>query len=235
MASSSISADLPPQSSPGGALKVRFWKDWPGIVGGQLFQSAISMVAPFLFVAPFTNDNSVLILLGLLGVLFMLFVAALIARTKTPLSVALGFTGLVLLLSGLSMYWLAYANTVAPIAITITSPAADSTSKYMASVAGRVEDPNAQVFVFVQANESPGFWPQPASAVESTGDWKANAYLGEQRNGNGQKFDVIAIATHENVLAAFLGGRRFEVGKKLDRLPSGLGPSTKMVTVTRQD
>lgn len=120
-----------------------------------------------------------------------------------------------------------------PIQIEIVEPQNETTIRgYRHLVKGTVSDPRARLYVMIRPHETPqDIWVQDPVTIDRDGNWQVNCYFGEARAGAGEKFEISAIATSENLLIALATGNLKSVGKT-HAVPRNTNRSN-FVTVTR--
>jgi uncharacterized membrane protein len=121
---------------------------------------------------------------------------------------------------------------VTPIQITISEPGNDAKvegHRYL--VKGTISDQNSVSYVVVRSLESSDYWVQDPPTIDSNNNWQVNTYFGERNVGNNERYEIIALATHENFLVTWLTGNYLSTGKRRD-LPNNTNRSN-VVTVTR--
>ena len=146
-----------------------------------------------------------------------------------------------LLLLGLSLVlialvfcsWLLLKNKkVRPIEVKIEEPrdsAIIHDDRYL--IRGKVSDINAQVHVLIRPFQPNDYWVQDPPTIDSDGNWQVSAHFGESVNGIGDKYEIIAIATHENFLVTRFSGNDLKVGRTCC-IPANTNRS-KYITVKR--
>ncbi len=75
------------------------------------------------------------------------------------------------------------------------------------------------------------YWIQEPPTIDANGNWQANVHIGEMNEGSGGKYEILALATHENFLVTWVTGNSLPIGKRQD-LPNSTNRSN-IVTVTR--
>lgn len=87
-----------------------------------------------------------------------------------------------------------------PQPISIASPAAGRHVCMRTMVSGCVSDATLQVFVLIHPMATNKFWVQPIPNMGADGSWEAYCYFGEQTQGVGEPFEIIAVASrHRNL------------------------------------
>lgn len=109
--------------------------------------------------------------------------------------------------------------------INITDPSKEATVDHEQIVKGKVNNPRLTVYVLVHPLKTNKWWVQNIPAVDAKGDWQTLCYFGSQTEGNGEPFEVIALADH--------GSGALKTGSTIEVLPSKLLRS-QVVTVKRR-
>jgi hypothetical protein len=100
-------------------------------------------------------------------------------------------------------------------------------------VEGTVSPPDAMVQILVHPSSEydDPWWVQPAP-VQEDGAWDATIRLGKRKEGGGQYFQIVAVASPRPRLLDLLHYQRLEQGQRLDELPAL--PRSDIVTVWRE-
>jgi hypothetical protein len=117
--------------------------------------------------------------------------------------------------------------------VRIDSPAGAAVAEGVwITVEGTVSPPDAAVQVLVHpssAEEQP-WWVQPAPA-QGRGAWRANIHLGTAREGEGDYFQIVAVASPRPRLFDLLHRQWLDEAQTLEQLPAL--PRSEIVTVWR--
>jgi hypothetical protein len=112
--------------------------------------------------------------------------------------------------------------------INIISPSDRTSVCWRTMVRGKISKSNLQVFILIHPMATDKFWVQPIPNMRSDGRWEAYCFFGEQNQGIGEPFEIIAVAS---------GNRN--LFRRGDTLPSPMPDNpqivvkSKPVTVTR--
>jgi hypothetical protein len=108
------------------------------------------------------------------------------------------------------------ADTPANLKVTIDEPKPNASAALTDLVKGRVSDPKSPVYVLVHPLNMREWWVQRVpSPPNPEGNWQAQIYLGTDRDGIGEEFEIVAVA----------GNRKLSEGERLSTLPSDLARS----------
>jgi hypothetical protein len=121
---------------------------------------------------------------------------------------------------------------VRPVYITVVEPK-DGTQidGYRSLIKGTVGDSNARVSVVVRPLIPQDYWVQEPPTVDASGNWQVNGHFGESNVGVGEKYEIVSLATNENLIVTWVTGNSLTVGMR-QTLPINTNRSN-IVTVTR--
>ena len=109
--------------------------------------------------------------------------------------------------------------------ISIISPTDGSHVCMKTLVSGTIFAPSVQVFVLIHPMTNDRFWVQPVSNMRPDGKWESYCHFGESKEGIGQPFEIIAIASKNKKL--------FKEGDTLlSPLPDNLPIILKSIPIT---
>lgn len=108
--------------------------------------------------------------------------------------------------------------------ISITSPqSGKSVTKKSVQISGIVMPNNASVTVVVRSEKDMKWWIQDMAKVkirnDVIGQWQTTVLLGTQSEGINENFQIIALASSDNMLFNILTGRYITVGQPCDKIP----------------
>lgn len=123
-----------------------------------------------------------------------------------------------------------------PAAVSIVSPRAGQLVKGpRLRVAGIVRPQDAVVAVLVRSESDRHWWVQPlvraVPAGGGVGRWAVNAYVGTEREGRRENFQLLAVASADARAVNLLAGRQLRRGDRLRMVP--LWPASEPVVVRR--
>ena len=122
---------------------------------------------------------------------------------------------------------------VAPgVGVQIGEPKDNASVGYQPHVKGTVSDAAAAVHVLVRPITSDVWWVQNAPVVQPDGAWEVPVYIGTDRLGLGESYEIVAVAAGGNWFLRLLQESSLEPGQKVKTLPGYLARS-KVVVVHR--
>jgi hypothetical protein len=111
-----------------------------------------------------------------------------------------------------------------PVQVSITSAqSGDLVVEKSVQISGTVVPNNASVTVIVRSEKDMKWWIQDMAKVkirdDVIGQWQTTVLLGTQSEGIDENFQIIALASSDNMLFNILTGRYITVGQPCDRIP----------------
>jgi len=111
-----------------------------------------------------------------------------------------------------------------PVKVIIALPkSGDQVTEPYVVISGTVIPNNARVTLVVRSEKAIKWWIQNMAEVKTVegvaGQWQTKVSLGTQEEGIGENFQIIAIASADNVLFNILTGRHFTVRQPCDNIP----------------
>lgn len=108
--------------------------------------------------------------------------------------------------------------------VSIDVPASGHTVEgYRLRIAGTVHPADAEVAVLVRSEIDDHWWVQPVVRADRTGDgpgrWSVNGYVGTARDGRGENFQLVALASADGRLFNLFTGRYLRRGYRLGTIP----------------
>ncbi len=107
----------------------------------------------------------------------------------------------------------------------ITSPPNNSVvTGFLSSLRGTIAPLFVQITAIVRSESDNQWWVQEITSPTSAsgkrrGDWTVRAYFGDEENGKGNQFEVIALASNKPVLERLLLGIYLTQGMTIDTVP----------------
>ena len=80
-----------------------------------------------------------------------------------------------------------------PVIVTIDEPKDGNAVSWRPVVSGSVSMPNARVWLVVHPLQTAQYWVQPRVTVMQDGSWRTQAYIGEEHENVGQRFELMAV------------------------------------------
>jgi hypothetical protein len=113
----------------------------------------------------------------------------------------------------------------ASLRVEIQSPKKNQEVGVETMVTGTVSDPQTHVYVLVRPLRTKFWWVQrPPSPPARDGNWQTLGYFGTPTEGNGEPYEIIAIAANKRL--------DLKEGQKLEDVPD-LGVRSDVITVKR--
>ena len=113
-----------------------------------------------------------------------------------------------------------------PVEVRITSPSSGTIiNESKIAITGTVSPPHARVLVLVHPVDSNRWWVQLAPRLslqesnQAESQWETTIYLGDETQGVGEEFEVIALGSQAPLLFDILTGRYHQSGDEVYALP----------------
>ncbi len=172
---------------------------------------------------------------GILHFSLSLF-AAVLAGTALRLATVrrrllIGGTALAAFFTLAATLWLSHRPSP-KLDVEILSPTNGAELNELALVEGKIAAPRADVWVVVHPLSTARWWVQSQPLVQRDGRWQVQVHLGTPSAGNGQQFEILALATDESRFEKLLRDENLFMGQELDSISPYFAKSN-LITVRR--
>jgi hypothetical protein len=114
-------------------------------------------------------------------------------------------------------------NSAKPVHIYIDTPLQATVQGTQAQIQGTVSPKNSRIYVLVHPIHTNKWWVQAVPSISDdateSATWTSIIYLGAENAGQGEYFEVIALASADSLIADILSGRFLSIGEVVETFP----------------